>query len=262
MKDSLFDALPRPTPQDDAANPVVDRRSFVKFGAATFGVLAGASSAPAFFWRRAPIVPQGPPLIQLPPPLPPGPLAFEASCGVNPDYMVRLLQEYLALTVSPDFARQIVQAQPIQPIQGDFHQYYWSDFRFFGQIPPTRTRYGFYIGVNEMIRCDAQISIRPYQDLNYFEMRRVINITELSTFGSPLIPYNYRRPPVQADMDAFYRVCRSYYGIGNPEAYALSYVRQFTNGRYVFNGYLIARGPDPMRSPFKDLLIDNVPVII
>jgi hypothetical protein len=264
MKDSLFDALT----QDKATNAIVDRRSFVKFGAAGLGVLAGASSAmaclPCLSRRTAgPVVVEGPPLMPLPLPpaeIPLARLTFEVSSGVNPQYMLRLLQDYIAQTLSPDWAGQVVQAQAVQQVPRTFHQNYWSDYRFNGQIPPTRTRYGYYTGVNELARADAQASIRAYQDLNYFEMRRVINASEVNTFGLPMVPYNYRRPPVPADMEAFYRVSRNYYGIANPQAYTLVYVRQFSNGRNAYNGYLISRWPDPVRSPFKDLLIDNLAI--
>ena len=261
MKDSLFDAL-SPARQADDVFPVVNRRNFVKFGAAGLGVLGAASSALATFpWRHsAPPVQQGPPLVPLPPPeVPLARLTFEVSAGVNPHQMLQLLQQYIAQTLTPNYAGQVVQAEAFQRVPTDFHQNYWSDFRFNGQIPPTRTRFGYYTGVNEFARSDSQISIRTYQDLNYFEMRRVINTTELNQFGMVLQPYSYRRPPTQADLESFYRVCRTYYGIGNPEAYSLLYVRPLTNGRNAFNSYLISRGPEPMRSPYKDLLIDNVP---
>ena len=257
MKDNLIEALSlAKTPES-----TVDRRSFVKLAAAGLGLLAGTSPALATIFRRTfvPIVEQGPPLIQLPPPeVPLARLTFEVSAGVSPHHMLRMLQDYIAQTLTPDWAGQIVQAQALQPVPGTFHQNYWSDYRFQGQIPPTRTRYGYYTGVNDYLRSDGQAAIRPYQDLNYFEMRRVINASEMTQFGAPLTPYSDRRPPSQADMQAFYRVCREYYGIQNPDAFALMYVRQLTNGRNVYNSYLISRGPDPMRSPFKDLLVDNM----
>ena len=103
MKDSLINALWASSPAPSPAT--VGRRTFVKFGAAGLGVLAGAASAPACFlfrhWRY-PTVQEGPPLVQLPPPeVPLARLTFEVSSGVNPHYMLRLLQDYIAQTLSP-----------------------------------------------------------------------------------------------------------------------------------------------------------------
>lgn len=259
MKESLLDAL-SPVRQTAEDAYEMSRRGFVKAGAAGLGVLAAASQASACRWRHcATLVEQGPPLVQLPPEVPVARLTFEVSSGVNPQFMLQMLQDYIARSLTPDFAGQVWQAQAIQRVPTTFHQNYWSDFGFQGQIPPTRTRYGYYTGVNELARSDSRVAIRLQQDLNYFEMRRLINQSEVNAFGMPLLPYGDRRPPTPADMENFYRVSRQFYGIPNPQAYSLMYTRQLTNGRNAFNSYLIARGPEPMRSPFKDLLIDNVP---
>lgn len=266
MKEILFDALTRQTPQDEG-NAIVDRRTMLKFGATTLGVLAGASSALGFFPRlmnRGQVVPEGPPLQPLPPPLADIPpltrLTFEGGAGVGPNHMLRMVQDYVAITLSPDYARQIVQIQ-VQPAAPTvFHHSCWSDYRFFAPFPPTRTRFGYFVAINQFVLADGRLPIREYQDMNYFEMRRVINPSEMATFGMPLVPFGFRRSPTMADMDGFYRVSRQCYGIPNPEAYTMICVRQFTNGRQLFNSYLIARGPE-LRSPFKDLLIDNVPMV-
>src|SRR5258708_2827921 len=86
------------------------RRSFVKIGAMGLGVLAGVSTA----WAQFPGQPGPYPEPQsLPAPLPTPSLAFEVESGIHPHMMVRLARDYLARTVSPDQAGQIVDAQVV-----------------------------------------------------------------------------------------------------------------------------------------------------
>src|ERR1700677_4519796 len=86
MKESLFDALTpvRQTPEDSSLE--VNRRGFVKLGAAGLGVLAAASPALATFPRRVctPVV-EGPPLMQIPAEVPVARLTFEVRAGGNPE---------------------------------------------------------------------------------------------------------------------------------------------------------------------------------
>jgi len=74
-------------------------------------------------------------------------------------------------------------------------------------------------------------------------MRRVLNPAEIQQFGAILYPCGYRLPPTPADYQNYVRVAQRYYGIPNPEAFALLYTRHFNDGRNPHMGYLIARGP-------------------
>lgn len=249
MKSTVFDVL-SPSPAQ-----ALDRRAFVKFGAAGLGALASASSLLAFP-RRTYLPPTPPP----PAEVPLATLTFEVASGVHPHIMLAMLQDYVARTLTPDFAGQVVQAQFVQRTPAAFHQQYWSDYTFRGQIPPTRSPYGYWTGVDGFARSDSLEAIRIYKDMNYFEMRRVLNPSEIQQFGMVLHPCSYRLPPTPADFQNYVRVAQRYYGIPNPEAFTLLYTRRFNDGQNAHMGYLIARGPDPIRSPYKDVLIDNLPL--
>jgi hypothetical protein len=243
-----------------SSDPLLSRRGFVKCGLAGMGLLAAASTAPATFFRRSTFLPAQDPGPNLASTLPPqGPLAFEYGSGVNPHHVIRALQDYFTLTLSPEYAAQLVQVQAIPRNVANFHEQFRSDYVLPNQFPPTRTRYGFYVNLDEVVRADSQVNIRVFQDLNFFEIRRLIHPGELYNFGQVLSPAGLRQPPNPLDRDAFYRVCTRLYGIPNPEMLTVLYTRLFTNGQHTFMGFLASRGPDPLRSPYKDLLLDNVP---
>ena len=259
-----------------------DRRSLLKLGAIGLGVLASAGTALAQFNQPYFSQPLPPPL-----PLPPGQsagLAFEVGSGVHPHAMVRLVREYIALTLAPDSASQIVEARIVQRTPTAFHEQFWSNFSLYNPIPPTRSRYGHYVGIDDLARADSRPALRVHKDWNFFEMRRVITACEISQFGVVLYPCGHRAQPTPADFQSYARVCRTLYGIEHPQRFQLLYTRPFSDGRRSFTGYLVARVPepmrspygprgpdpmqtpygapvpDPMRTPFKDLLLDNVPV--
>jgi hypothetical protein len=243
-------------------NRRVNRRGFVQYGLAAAGMLASASLAPAQIFRRNSylpyeMVPSGP----IAPPTPPAPqMTFEVGSGVHPQLMARVVQDYLAMTLSPEYAAGIGQVQPAPRSPMTFHMQFRSDFAIQNPLQPTRTRFGHYLSIQEVVRADAQPVMRLYQDLNFFELRRLIHPAETNLFGVVLYPNSPRQAPTATDQDAFLRVARRLYGVANAEAYTVLYTRLMTDGRGNFMSVLVAPRNDAMRSPYKDLLIDNVPV--
>lgn len=237
----------------------LDRRNFLTCAAAGLGTLATASLAPATFFRRPTYLPATPPVIA-PVPVVPVNLAFEVGSGVTPVEAVRVLQGYLALTLSPEYAELARIVQPLPRPSTTFHNQFLSNYVLPRPLGATQSRYGFFVGINEVVQADGQAVIRPQQDLNFYELRRLLHPAELSQFGVVLSPTGTRNATTPTDLESFYRVARTYYGIPNPETLTVLYTRLFTNGRNSFVGYLASRGPEPMRSPFKDLLLDAVPV--
>ncbi len=256
----LFDEAPSATERMLNGEPTrVGRRRFVKLGLAGLGVLASASAALAQYGQ--PYAPQPlPPPMPLPPGIPPAALTFEVASGVHPHAMLRLVREYLCLTLSPAYANQIVEARVVQRSPRTFHEQFWSNFALVGQIAPTRSRYGYWVSVCDLARADGRLGIRLHKDWNYFEMRRAITASEVQQFGVVVYPCGHRTLPCPADFPNFVRVCRTLYGLENPNHFELLYTRPFSDGRRSFTGYFVARRPDPLHTPFKDLLLDNVPV--
>jgi len=134
MKETLFDVL--------SSAEKVNRRSFVKFGAAGLGALASASTALAFP-RRTYLPPTPPPPAEAPLATLTFEVAFRRSSAHHAAYVAGLHRSDPVAR----FRGQVVQAQLVQRNPAAFHQQYWSDYGIQGQIAPTRTRYGYYMGV-------------------------------------------------------------------------------------------------------------------
>ena len=178
----------------------------------------------------------------LPPGVPPSAgLAFEVGSGVHHHAMVGLVREYIARTLSPDFANQIIEARVVQRTPTTFHEQFWSNYSLFNPIVPTRSRYGYFVSINDLARADSRPDIRIHKDWNFYEMRRAITGSELSQFGVVLFPCGHRAPPTPADLQCFARVCRTLYGIEHPHHLQVLYTRPFSDGRRSFTGYLAAR---------------------
>ena len=159
--------------------------------------------------------------------------------------MVRLVREYLCLTLSPAYANQIVEARVVQRSPRTFHEQFWSNFALVGQIAPTRSRYGYWVSVCDLARADGRRVFAYTRTGTTSKCAGPSPPVKCSQFGVVVYPCGHRTLPCPADFPNFVRVCRTLYGLENPNHFELLYTRPFSDGRRSFTGYFVARGPIP-----------------
>lgn len=140
----------------------------------------------------------------------------------------------------------------------NFHYYYSASLIFVGATSPEEVMCGNGFEVNQFPFYDAQCPCGSIADLNAFEIRRIINATEIKYYGCVLTPHGRRMPVEYADHANYRRVASSY--DYNPDRYVPEAKRIFKgNGRAVY-GFQIADKADldaGVSKPKRDVLLSS-----
>jgi hypothetical protein len=147
------------------------------------------------------------------------------------------------------------------PPSTDFHSYFSAPLIFVGMtVGPQEVICGNGFELNQFPYYDVQCPCRGINDLNAFEIRRIINVHEINYYGCVLAPAS-KRMPIEYNDRADYHRTASMYGL-NPDRFKVANKRVFTGkGRAHYGYYILDKTQvGPNGKPMGDVLLsqDNI----
>lgn len=148
------------------------------------------------------------------------------------------------------------------PNSSDFHSSFRAPYIYGARISPEVVicRNGFE--VNRFPFYDVECPCRNISDLNAFEIRRIINVKEVSFYKCVVVPVGRRTPLGDGDHADFRRTARAY--DLDPKDFQPVYKRAFysRNKDSASYGYLITHNTEVGENgkPLSDLLLSSVDI--